>query len=291
MRARGFAAGGRGRPGHQLPVAVQDDALLLNRSPAQVQQYTGQIAQEGAGYVRLTASWSGLAPTPQSTRHPGAPFAASDSSTYPPDSFRRLDTAVNAAAAAGLVNRQGGLFTADGQPNPAAQAFRLAVLDRGQGSRRPPRSGRRGGLRLRPRRSRPGDSRWARALPDPDLPRHSGVDRAAVAEAARAVELQRVRAGPLRRRVNGAEGHVVGRAALPRPLHGRALADRERLRREEVVLDRDAAGGALGGDDRERRDGKGGDGYDDEQLSHSALLRGRGVGRDTRATRSRFDAT
>src|SRR5215212_4504565 len=108
MRARGFAAGGRGRPGHQLPVAVQDDALLLNRSPAQVQQYTGPIAQEGAGYVRLNASWSGLAPSPQSTRQPGAPFAASDSSTYPPDSFRRLDTAVNAAAAAGLVNRQGG---------------------------------------------------------------------------------------------------------------------------------------------------------------------------------------
>ena len=48
-------------PGHQLPVAVQDDALLLNRSPAQVQQYTGQIAEEGAAYVRLTASWSGRA--------------------------------------------------------------------------------------------------------------------------------------------------------------------------------------------------------------------------------------
>ena len=93
---------GAGAPGHQLPVAVQDDALLLNRSPAQVQQYMGQIAQEGATYVRLTASWSGLAPSPQSTRKPGAPFDASDSSTYPVDGFRRLDTAVKAAAAAGL---------------------------------------------------------------------------------------------------------------------------------------------------------------------------------------------
>jgi hypothetical protein len=46
---------GAGVPGHRLPVAVQDDALLLNRSPAQVQHYTGQIAQEGACYVRLTA--------------------------------------------------------------------------------------------------------------------------------------------------------------------------------------------------------------------------------------------
>jgi hypothetical protein len=69
---------GAGAPGHQLPVAVQDDALLLNLSPAQVQQYIGQIAQEGASYVRLTASWSGLAPSPQSTRKPGAPFDASE---------------------------------------------------------------------------------------------------------------------------------------------------------------------------------------------------------------------
>ena len=39
-------------PGHQLPVVVQDDALLLNRAPAQVQQYTDQIAAEGASDVR-----------------------------------------------------------------------------------------------------------------------------------------------------------------------------------------------------------------------------------------------
>ena len=89
-------------PGHQLPVVVQDDALLLNRAPAQVQQYTDQIAAEGASDVRLTASWSGLAPSPTATKKPAAPFDASDSKTYPVDGFRRLDTAVKAAAASGL---------------------------------------------------------------------------------------------------------------------------------------------------------------------------------------------
>src|SRR4051795_4505835 len=77
-------------PGHQLPVTVQDDALLLNRSPAQVQQYTDQIAQEGASDVRLTASWSGLAPSPRAKKEPGAPFDAWDSKTYPVDGFLRL---------------------------------------------------------------------------------------------------------------------------------------------------------------------------------------------------------
>ena len=88
-------------PGHQLPMVVQDDALLLNRS-APVQQYTDQIAQDGASDVRLTASWSGLAPSPRATKKPGAPFDASDSATYPVDGFRRLDTAVKAAASSGL---------------------------------------------------------------------------------------------------------------------------------------------------------------------------------------------
>jgi len=58
-------------PGHQLPVVMQDDALLLNRSPAQVQQYADQMAEEGGSDVRLTASWSGLAPSPRATRKPG----------------------------------------------------------------------------------------------------------------------------------------------------------------------------------------------------------------------------
>src|SRR3954452_9889342 len=89
-------------PGRDLPVAVQDDALLLNRAPAQVQQYMGQIAQQGGSYVRLTAGWSGLAPDPRATGKPGAPFDAGDSATYPVDGFRRLDTAVKAAAASGV---------------------------------------------------------------------------------------------------------------------------------------------------------------------------------------------
>ena len=95
-------AGSAVGPGHQLPVAIQDDALLLNRAPAQVQQYMGQIKQDGGSFVRLTAGWSGLAPTPRATAKPAAPFDAGNSATYPPDGFRRLDTAVKAASQAGL---------------------------------------------------------------------------------------------------------------------------------------------------------------------------------------------
>jgi hypothetical protein len=57
----------------------------------------------GGGRVRaLDRQLVGLAPSPRAKQKPGAPFDASDSKTYPVDGFRRLDTAVRAAAASGL---------------------------------------------------------------------------------------------------------------------------------------------------------------------------------------------
>jgi hypothetical protein len=88
--------------GKNMETVVQDDAQLLHRSPAQVQQSMRRIADLGATHVRLTASWSGLVPSPRDKRIPPAPFDATDSRTYPPDGFRDLDTAVKAATADGL---------------------------------------------------------------------------------------------------------------------------------------------------------------------------------------------
>src|SRR3954468_17538233 len=88
--------------GKHLETVLQDDALLLARPPAQVRETARTIAQLGADRVRLTASWSAIAPDPHARRRPGAPFLATDPSTYPAGSWDRLDTAVRAARDAGL---------------------------------------------------------------------------------------------------------------------------------------------------------------------------------------------
>ena len=93
--------GGGAGPRH-LPIAVQDDASLLYRTPPAVARSMAQIAALGADRVRLTAGWSAMAPGARDARKPGPPFDARDSRTYPPDGFSRLDTAVRSARAAGL---------------------------------------------------------------------------------------------------------------------------------------------------------------------------------------------
>src|SRR3954451_20908667 len=65
---------GSGLGAHPVETTVQDDALLLHRSDAQVRQSLHQIAELGADYVRITAGWSTLAPQRRS-RH----FRADDS--------------------------------------------------------------------------------------------------------------------------------------------------------------------------------------------------------------------
>jgi hypothetical protein len=79
-----------------VETTLQDDAVLLHRSEQEVRRAAEQISELGADRVRLTASWSGLAPSPQSRTKPGAPFDAADTRTYPQEALRRLDRAVEA---------------------------------------------------------------------------------------------------------------------------------------------------------------------------------------------------
>ena len=99
------AAAGEGSAGaaampRGLEVTLQDDALLLYRSRRQVRRTARRIAAIGADRVRLTASWSALAPDPDSRHRPR--FDATNPSRYRREGIRRLDTAVSEAAAAGL---------------------------------------------------------------------------------------------------------------------------------------------------------------------------------------------
>ena len=89
--------------GKHLETVVQDDALMLARPPAQVQQAARTMAALGADRVRLTAGWSAIAPAPRATDRPGRPFDPRDPATYPPGAWERLDTAVKAARHAGLT--------------------------------------------------------------------------------------------------------------------------------------------------------------------------------------------
>src|SRR5436309_1612566 len=93
---------GLGTPVKSMETTIQDDAILLNRPANVVNATARQIASLGADRIRLNAGWSGTAPAPFSRRKPRAPFNPRDSRTYPAEGWRRMDHAVEAAAAAGL---------------------------------------------------------------------------------------------------------------------------------------------------------------------------------------------
>src|SRR3954447_4866109 len=93
---------GLGTPAKSMETTVQDDAILLNRPATVVNATARQIASLGADRIRLNAGWSGTAPAAFSRRKPPAPFDPSDSRTYPPEGWRRMDRAVEAAGGAGL---------------------------------------------------------------------------------------------------------------------------------------------------------------------------------------------
>ena len=93
---------GGGAAGHHLDTVVQDDAQLLYRGPVAADRAVRSLAGLGADAVRLTASWSVLAPAPTAPSAPGRPFRPRDSRTYPTAGFAHLDHAVRAATAAGL---------------------------------------------------------------------------------------------------------------------------------------------------------------------------------------------
>jgi hypothetical protein len=85
---------------HSVETLIQDDALLLYRSHATVRATAQRMAALGVDRVRLTASWSGLAPASRSRRKPR--FDATNSRDYPDDGFRRLDTAIKEVRRAGM---------------------------------------------------------------------------------------------------------------------------------------------------------------------------------------------
>jgi hypothetical protein len=82
------------------PTIVQDDAEVLHRSTARVRRTVRTLAALGVDWLRVTANWSFIAPSPASPTRPR--FDATDPAAYPPGSWARLDRAVRAADAAGL---------------------------------------------------------------------------------------------------------------------------------------------------------------------------------------------
>ena len=87
-------------PGHPMETVLQDDAELLYHDPAEVRRSVRTLAEIGVDRVRLTASWSALAPDSDQARRPR--FDATDSLAYPDDGFERLDRAVREVRDAGM---------------------------------------------------------------------------------------------------------------------------------------------------------------------------------------------
>ncbi len=76
---------------HATPIAtiVQDDAELLHRSPQRIAATLDDLRDLGVDWVRVTAGWSEIAPAARSLTKPD--FDATDSTTYPPYVWSRLD--------------------------------------------------------------------------------------------------------------------------------------------------------------------------------------------------------
>jgi hypothetical protein len=88
------------RADRSMETIVQDDAVLLDGNDAQVASAAARLAALGVTRVRLTASWSTIAPQADSSTAPH--FDATDPNAYPPHAWDRLDRAVRDATANGL---------------------------------------------------------------------------------------------------------------------------------------------------------------------------------------------
>ena len=82
-----------------METVIQDDAQLLYE-PDVARRDARKMAALGVDRVRLTASWSALAPGTESGRKPS--FDAADSEAYPDPPFERLDNAVREVRKAGM---------------------------------------------------------------------------------------------------------------------------------------------------------------------------------------------
>lgn len=80
---------------------VQDDAELLHRSDTQVAVDLDTLAALGTDWVRVTAGWSVIAPSPAAARPP-AGFDARDPDAYPDGAWNALDRVDDLARTRGL---------------------------------------------------------------------------------------------------------------------------------------------------------------------------------------------
>jgi hypothetical protein len=79
---------------------IQDDAVLLHGSDAQVSDALDKIKALGIDRVRVTAGWSVIAPEPDAPVRPD--FDATDPAAYPPGNWNNLDRIVRMANAVGV---------------------------------------------------------------------------------------------------------------------------------------------------------------------------------------------
>ncbi|MDP9385861.1 MAG: hypothetical protein M3P50_11635, partial [Actinomycetota bacterium] len=87
--------------GAGMETIMQDDALLLHRSPAEVGATLDTMAGLGVDRIRATAVWSEIAPAADARARPA--FDARDPAAYPARAWDRLDTLVRLATARGLA--------------------------------------------------------------------------------------------------------------------------------------------------------------------------------------------
>jgi hypothetical protein len=93
----------RRRAGPSPPTVVtivQDDAEILHRGEARRDAALADMEAIGVDWLRITASWSAIAPSPGAAQRPD--FDATDPATYAPGAWTGLDTAVAAARDRGL---------------------------------------------------------------------------------------------------------------------------------------------------------------------------------------------
>jgi hypothetical protein len=90
----------RALPANSPETVVQDDAVLLHGTDAQITDALGKIRALGIDRVRVTAGWSVIAPQPDSAQRPT--FDDTDPAAYPPGNWDNLDRIVKMADAVGV---------------------------------------------------------------------------------------------------------------------------------------------------------------------------------------------
>ena len=222
------AALGGGADARALPVTVQDDALMLHRPPAEVQETARRMARLGVDRVRLTASWSALAPGPGKKRMPR--FDATNSEDVPA-------RAVGTARPRREGRDQRGPRSADGR-----RILRTALGRREVGADELPRPP--------PLEARPGAVRPVRRGRRPPLQRHPSRPNAAQPAPARGASLDDV---------ERAEPWCVpptAMAAQRRPLGTAVAAHLPQAARTRVCRDQGCEPGEPGADRRHGSPGR-----------------------------------